>query len=104
MIISFIEREFEMLELEEWTNEEDIPMPNLDTIAELLKNPPKRCEDKNECVSYELSADNCRCIRSVFAHKSHYELWKMLAEEKIRSELIEVLEDAEKQYKEENLS
>ena len=27
MIISFIEREFEMLELEEWTNEEDIPMP-----------------------------------------------------------------------------
>jgi hypothetical protein len=40
----------------------------------------------------------------VFSHKSHYELWKMLAEEKITSELNEVLEDAEKQYKEENLS
>jgi hypothetical protein len=30
--------------------------------------------------------------------------WDMLAEEKITSELNEVLEDAEKQYKEENLS
>ena len=104
MIISFVEREVELLELEEWLDEEKIPTPNLDAIDELLKNPPKRCENKNECISYALSADNCRCIRSVFPHKSHYELWKMLAEEKITSELNEVLEDAEKQYKEENLS
>ena len=99
MIISLEEQLQEELELEKWMDEENIPLPNLDQIDEVLKNPPKRCDEKYECTSYYLSHDCCRCIRSLFPHKTHYDLWKMLAEEKIQSDLAKAFE---KQHKEEN--
>jgi len=99
MIILHSELELEENEMRDWTQEENIPELQLDKLEMILENPPKRCEDKFECVSYHLNGDNCRCIRTIFPHKSHYELFLLMAEAKIKSELSECLEDEEKHLK-----
>jgi hypothetical protein len=89
MIISQYEMELEEDELAEWSNQGGVvPILDLEQIAYLLKHPPKFCEDKNKCVSYHLNKDRCRCVRTIFAHESHYEIYKQLLEEKVNSELI----------------
>ena len=92
MIIGKYEMEMEEDELAEWTNESgDIPLLNLTQISYLLEHPPQFCEDKENCLSYYLNKDRCRCIRTIFPHQSHYEIYKLLLEEKVNSELINAI-------------
>lgn len=98
MIISQYEMELEEDELVEWSSNQraDIPILNLEQIAYLLKHPPKLCEDKEQCVSYHLNKDRCRCIRTIFAHESHYEIYKQLLDEKVDTELINSITETDK--------
>lgn len=89
MLIGFYEKQLEDEELELWTQEyADIPDVDLNKMEQLMENPPIRCDEKDECVSYYLSGDNCRCVRSLFPHQSHYFLYKNMVEEKIKTTLI----------------
>jgi|TARA_B110000263_G_scaffold5234_1_gene4471 hypothetical protein len=93
MIILHTELELEEDEMQEWTQEKSIPELQLDKLEMILENPPKRCEDKFECVSYHLNKNHCRCIRTIFPHKSHYDLFLLMAEAKIESELSECIDE-----------
>ena len=95
MIITENEFLVEEMEMKDWQSQEDVPNIDIEQLKYLLKNPPTRCENKSECVSYHLSHDKCRCIRTIFAHRRHYELWKLMAEEKIKSELSHCFDETE---------
>ena len=90
MIITLFEIEQEEAEMQEWTSDdniENVPMIDFSKLSYLLENPPTRCEEKEDCASYNLSGNRCRCIRTIFPHESHYEIYIIMAEDKIKSEL-----------------
>ena len=98
MIISQFEMELEEDELAEWSNQSgDIPLLDLVQIGYLLEHPPMFCDDKEQCVSYHLNKDRCRCIRTIFPHESHYEIYKQLLDEKVNSEMINAITETDKE-------
>ena len=92
MIISENERNLETKEFEEWSKDYDeIPDVDLLKMKKLLEKPLVRCEIKENCTSYYLSGQYCRCARTLFPHQSHYEVYKKLLDEKAKATLITCL-------------
>lgn len=83
MIIDRLEEIKECRELEVWSDLERIPGIDLERIEELVKHPPQLCEDKSECQSRYVSGEYCKCIRTVFPHKEHYEYYKSVVKNRL---------------------
>ena len=89
--VSLSEEKQEKHELEMWSNPLDIPEIDIEQMETLLEHPPKLCDDQDHCNSYRLSGDRCKCIRTLFLHETHYELYKQLVKQKIEQGFWELI-------------
>ena len=65
-------------------------MPPVDLLRmkEIIKKPLVRCDNQDFCVSKHLAGEYCKCVRTLFPHRTHYELYKQLLDEKAKATLI----------------
>ena len=58
-------------------------------IKALVENPPVLC-GCDDCPK-DARGQYCKCITTVFQHKTHYQLYLKLIEQKIKSSFVEFL-------------
>ena len=89
MLISFDERRIEKALVELWLkeNEADLLLTSQE-LQELVKNPPKLCDEPSDCVSRHLSGNGCMCIRSVFRNHKQFHQWKQAFEKEVKEKLF----------------
>lgn len=106
MLVEFNERRLEELEWVEWTKELSKPIEvDWAHMKYLLENPPVLCSDQTKCVSKFIrdksmeqkgTEEECRCIRTLFPHRTHYIIYKELLKNSLIEDFVEVITETSK--------
>ncbi len=77
---------------------DNIPPIDVEQMRDLLENPPKWC-GKEGCPHDE-HMKYCKCIKTIFVHETHYELYLELVKRKVESAFVDlILKDNKKPSK-----
>jgi len=75
--------------------EDNIPPIDLTEMDALLKNPPVLC-GKTTCPTDKETGTYCRCILSVFKHRTHYDFYLTLVKEKVEHAFVDLIRNDNK--------
>ena len=68
---------------------DSIPPIDVEQMKDLLESPPMLCGEEDCPVDGERNC--CRCIKSIFKHKSHYEHYLELVKLKVESAFVDLI-------------
>ena len=77
---------------------DNIPPIDVEQMRDLLENPPKWCS--KEGCPHDEHMKYCKCIKTIFVHETHYELYLELVKRKVESAFVDlILKDNKKPSK-----